>query len=868
MPPLPPSSATSSPRPTSTPRPCTALSAHLPEFMVPSTVVLPALPPRPTVGRREGASRLPTSVRPPARIRASSFVRDPPRRALPTSAKVMRRHPRQLLRARWPPPRHSARTVRSAFQRRAPHPRPLRGSFHLSPRDLSTRHGGEVGPPAPRPARVARSEEMPLLRAAAPLVPRPTPARRRRSTTSPPRAHRRGPLDSDARSRVRCSSSSTAMSPARRSHSVAMVLPSESIHDQIDWALSHVDLTYPEVSRLTGLISAASSKAAASIQLTPRLARCATLVRISPQRHFLLLNITIVSGRLVLRHLRTRGRSPSRALRSWPPVATARATLYADFASWQRSWLRATMSPSRSTGGASTSPVRRTRCAHRQYVPRPVLAARHSRCTWAPTSPGPSRALPPWVLLHVDSVLLQRPPGPDAPVRTTSSSPIANRQQADLEEESSAAVVAPLRSAPSPRGSPSVSCSRRCVEPPSPLRASGRPVQEKSAQHRNVTSAVRRSSKPHPAFPVRPPSTNTASGTSTVLRLGVDSRAAKFDTSRSSWWIRATTSTGSSVRTKPPRAPPRPSGWRSTSIPCSPPPSSRANRSATTHWQRRAEPTVDLRTTRRVTATASHAEKVTMPTPHRSHRRGGATCTANGTAANSLRTGPPADARIIDAIASQAITCLESADMTVADNPQRHSRPGRRISRRPQLPHAERLAFMLEDSVAPVIYSPHTSLQRASVPSSPGAVPLRDEGRVLRVPIPAGPAVAVSPEIPAYVIHVRFDGQSPRSVALPHRALSHLLAWQLRQPARRPPRSVRRCPSTSCQELFSTWWAGGGTLVLPTGGLRQDIRPCSTSCGASGQASLPALRRAPGHLRCRRSQRDAALALRRGRHRG
>ncbi|MFY2562983.1 non-ribosomal peptide synthase/polyketide synthase, partial [Corallococcus terminator] len=137
---------------------------------------------------------------------------------------------------------------------------------------------------------------------------------------------------------------------------------------------------------------------------------------------------------------------------------------------------------------------------------------------------------------------------------------------------------------------------------------------------------------------------------------------------------------------------------------------------------------------------------------------------------------------------------------------------------------AERLAFMLEDSAAPVVLS-HSSL-RAAIPASGARLVLMDEQTEALAALPTqAPGVSVSPESPAYIIYTSGSTGRPKGVALPHRALSHLMTWQLHQ-SEKPAATTLQFASlsfdVSCQELFSTWWAGG-TLVLPTGGLRQDI---------------------------------------------
>ncbi|WP_366934966.1 non-ribosomal peptide synthase/polyketide synthase [Pyxidicoccus fallax] len=138
---------------------------------------------------------------------------------------------------------------------------------------------------------------------------------------------------------------------------------------------------------------------------------------------------------------------------------------------------------------------------------------------------------------------------------------------------------------------------------------------------------------------------------------------------------------------------------------------------------------------------------------------------------------------------------------------------------------AERLTFMLEDAGAPVV------LTEAHLAS---ALPSGTRARVVCVDTEAeaiarrsaqAPARELSPEATCYLIYTSGSTGRPKGVALPHRALSHLMTWQLKQSVKADATTLQFASlsfDVSCQELFSTWWAGG-TLVLPTGGLRQDM---------------------------------------------
>jgi amino acid adenylation domain-containing protein len=116
-----------------------------------------------------------------------------------------------------------------------------------------------------------------------------------------------------------------------------------------------------------------------------------------------------------------------------------------------------------------------------------------------------------------------------------------------------------------------------------------------------------------------------------------------------------------------------------------------------------------------------------------------------------------------------------------------------------------------------------------------GAIPTGDftvvclDGDGLNIetgPVPApGEEAPVSPDNLAYVIFTSGSTGMPKGVAMPHRPLVNLIAWQLRESALGPGTRTVQFASlsfdVSCQELFSTW-AAGGTLVLISEELRLD----------------------------------------------
>jgi len=139
----------------------------------------------------------------------------------------------------------------------------------------------------------------------------------------------------------------------------------------------------------------------------------------------------------------------------------------------------------------------------------------------------------------------------------------------------------------------------------------------------------------------------------------------------------------------------------------------------------------------------------------------------------------------------------------------------------------ERLERMLAIA-RPRVLLTETGLREA-IPAGDFAVLCLDDGDAragARVEI-AAPALAevVRPDHLAYVIFTSGSTGVPKGVAMPHRSLANLMAWQLCLSALGPGARTLQFASlsfdVSCQELFSTW-AAGGTLVLISEELRLD----------------------------------------------
>ncbi|QSQ15806.1 non-ribosomal peptide synthase/polyketide synthase [Myxococcus landrumensis] len=138
---------------------------------------------------------------------------------------------------------------------------------------------------------------------------------------------------------------------------------------------------------------------------------------------------------------------------------------------------------------------------------------------------------------------------------------------------------------------------------------------------------------------------------------------------------------------------------------------------------------------------------------------------------------------------------------------------------------ADRLSFMLEDSGASVVLG-HSRwdavLPRATLVRR---VLLDVDARVIDGQPTGSPGVEVPPETACYLIYTSGSTGRPKGVALSHRALSHLLTWQMGRSVNPSARTLQFAAlsfDVSFQEMFSTWWAGG-TLVMPSEEVRQDL---------------------------------------------
>jgi len=188
---------------------------------------------------------------------------------------------------------------------------------------------------------------------------------------------------------------------------------------------------------------------------------------------------------------------------------------------------------------------------------------------------------------------------------------------------------------------------------------------------------------------------------------------------------------------------------------------------------------------------------------------------ANRLAHRLIALGVRPDARV-------AVSMERSADMVVSVLAVLKA-GGSYVPLDPAYP-ADRVAYMLEDSGAAVLLTTTSAATR--LPRTGAAVVRLDADRA---EIDAGsaddPRVEVDPENLLYVLYTSGSTGKPKGAALPHRALSNLLAWQTGrfggEPAARTLQFSSLSFDASFHEMFSCWMTGG-TLVLVDEDTRRD----------------------------------------------
>lgn len=135
----------------------------------------------------------------------------------------------------------------------------------------------------------------------------------------------------------------------------------------------------------------------------------------------------------------------------------------------------------------------------------------------------------------------------------------------------------------------------------------------------------------------------------------------------------------------------------------------------------------------------------------------------------------------------------------------------------------ERLAFMLEDSRVPVLLTQRRMLD--SLPAHAAETILLDELDDAHGPdADANPSSGVTAGNLLFVLYTSGSTGRPKGVAMPHRSLTNLITWHLREldtPGARTLQYTAISFDVSFQEIFTTL-CGGGALVLIEDDVRKD----------------------------------------------
>ncbi|WNG56955.1 amino acid adenylation domain-containing protein [Archangium gephyra] len=151
---------------------------------------------------------------------------------------------------------------------------------------------------------------------------------------------------------------------------------------------------------------------------------------------------------------------------------------------------------------------------------------------------------------------------------------------------------------------------------------------------------------------------------------------------------------------------------------------------------------------------------------------------------------------------------------------------------------AERLALMLGASRAPVLLT-QKPLGDTLPASEAKRLYLDEEAALWTGCAESNPEQVSGPEALAYVIYTSGSTGVPKGVAMHHRPLLNLIRWQVARSAEKP-RTLQFSAlsfDVSFQELFSTWGAGGELVLIPEE-LRLEARALLEKLDSSGVQRL------------------------------
>ncbi|MBN8231298.1 amino acid adenylation domain-containing protein [Corallococcus macrosporus] len=133
----------------------------------------------------------------------------------------------------------------------------------------------------------------------------------------------------------------------------------------------------------------------------------------------------------------------------------------------------------------------------------------------------------------------------------------------------------------------------------------------------------------------------------------------------------------------------------------------------------------------------------------------------------------------------------------------------------------ERLAMMLEDTRPPVVLA-HASFVGSLPPAR--IVTLEEQTAALATRPESPPPVEVSPESGCYVIFTSGSTGRPKGIAMSHRAVGNMVGWLIQRAVRAQATTLQFASlnfDVSFQEFFGTWCLGG-RLLLCSSEIRRD----------------------------------------------
>ncbi|QSQ14838.1 non-ribosomal peptide synthetase [Myxococcus landrumensis] len=136
----------------------------------------------------------------------------------------------------------------------------------------------------------------------------------------------------------------------------------------------------------------------------------------------------------------------------------------------------------------------------------------------------------------------------------------------------------------------------------------------------------------------------------------------------------------------------------------------------------------------------------------------------------------------------------------------------------------ERLKLMLADTEAPVVVAQSQWVSAVPAGTEARLLCLEDEAPAIALRSTRAPDVAVSPETHCYFVYTSGSTGRPKGIVMSHRAVGNMLGWLLKRTVT-PKATTLQFASlnfdVSFQEMFGTWCLGGRVLLM-TPALRQD----------------------------------------------